>query len=166
MENSINVIKHLSSPKPGHTTGGSGRGARRGGGAGSGRTGCQQNYSPRRQASLVPPKASKKRRFNVSPEARQAKSYVNRWRNKITGWPTVHLRLIILLLTSGPAPFCLCKPFSCFMQGMFGNFSILNIRFQSPGIPRAGRVEAAHGGVAGQGGAGQDGMPTGRFVQG
>ena len=29
---------NLSSPKPGHTTGGSGRGARRGGGAGSGRT--------------------------------------------------------------------------------------------------------------------------------
>ena len=29
---------HLSSPKPGHTTGGSGRGARRDGGAGSGRT--------------------------------------------------------------------------------------------------------------------------------
>ena len=31
---------HLSNPKPEHTTGGSGRGARRGGGAGSGRTGC------------------------------------------------------------------------------------------------------------------------------
>ena len=38
---------NLSSPKPGHTTGGSGRGARRGGGAASGRTGCQQNSSPR-----------------------------------------------------------------------------------------------------------------------
>ena len=65
-----NCPEHLSSPKPGHTTGGSGRGARRGGGAGSGRTGCQQNCSPRRQASLVPPKASKTRRLNVSPEAR------------------------------------------------------------------------------------------------
>ena len=62
--------RYLSNPKPGHTTGGSGRSARRSGGAGSGRTGCQQNYSPRKQTSLVPSKASKKRRFNVSPEAR------------------------------------------------------------------------------------------------
>ena len=34
------VVSHLSNPKPGHTTGGSGRGAWRGGGAGSSRTGC------------------------------------------------------------------------------------------------------------------------------
>ena len=60
----------LSSPKPGHTTSGSGRGARRGGGAGSGRTGCQQNCSPRRQGTLVPSKASKTRRLKVTPEAR------------------------------------------------------------------------------------------------
>ena len=39
---------HLSSSKPGHTTGESSRGARRGGGAGSGRTGRRQNSSPRR----------------------------------------------------------------------------------------------------------------------
>ena len=44
----------LSSPKPGHATNGSGLGARRGGGARSGRTGCQQNCSPRRQAFLRP----------------------------------------------------------------------------------------------------------------
>ena len=62
--------RHLSSPKPGHTTSGSGRGARRGGGAGLGRTGRRQNSTPRRQASLVPPKASKTRLLNVSPEAR------------------------------------------------------------------------------------------------
>ena len=43
---------NLSSPKPGHTTSGSGRGACLGGGAGSGKTGCQQNCSPWRQASL------------------------------------------------------------------------------------------------------------------
>ena len=61
---------HLSIPIPGHTTGESGRGARRGGGAGSGRTGCQQNCSPRGQASLAPSKASKKRFLDVSPEAR------------------------------------------------------------------------------------------------
>ena len=39
------------------------------GGVASG-TGCQQNGSPRRQASHVPSKASKTRRLNVSPEAR------------------------------------------------------------------------------------------------
>ena len=46
---------------------GSGRSARRSGRAGSGKIGCQQNYSPRKQRSTVPSKASKKRRFNVSP---------------------------------------------------------------------------------------------------
>ena len=61
---------YLSSPKPGHTTGGSGRGAQRGGGAGSVRTGYQQNCLPRRQGSPVPPKASKTGRLKVSPEAR------------------------------------------------------------------------------------------------
>ena len=61
---------YLSNPKPGHTTGGSGRGARRGGGAGPGRMGRRQNSSPSRQASLEPPKASKTRLLNVSPEAR------------------------------------------------------------------------------------------------
>ena len=60
----------LSSPKPGHTTGGSGRGARPGGGAGPGKSGRRQNSSPKRHASLVPPMASKKRLLNVSPDAR------------------------------------------------------------------------------------------------
>ena len=60
----------LSSLKSGHTLGGSGRGARRGGVAGSGRTGCQQNCSPRGPASFVSSKASNTRRLNVSLEAR------------------------------------------------------------------------------------------------
>ena len=64
------ALHNLSNPKPGHTTGGSGRGARRGGRARSIRIGCQQNCSPRKQRFLVPPKASKKRRLKVSPEAR------------------------------------------------------------------------------------------------
>ena len=45
----------------------SGRTARR---RGSGRTACQQNCSPRRQASFAPSKASKTRRLHDSPEAR------------------------------------------------------------------------------------------------
>ena len=57
----------LSILKPEHTTGRSGRSARRGGGAGSVRTGRRQNSPPRRQASLVPSKASRTHRLNVSP---------------------------------------------------------------------------------------------------
>ena len=60
----------MSIPKPGHTTGGSGRDDRRGGRAGSGTIGCHQNCLPRKQRSLVPAKASKIRRLKVSPEAR------------------------------------------------------------------------------------------------
>ena len=70
-ESTNNLIRiYLSNPKPGHTTGGSGRSARRSGQAGSGKIECQQNYSPRKQKTTVPSKASKKRRFNVSPKAR------------------------------------------------------------------------------------------------
>ena len=108
----------MSSPQRGHTTGGSGRGARRGGGAGSGSTGCQQSCSSRKQASLVPSKASKTRRLNDFPEARTSeilckpnagtKSPVdNRF---VTGTRSA---LRCWLLTSGPTPFCLCEPFSC-----------------------------------------------------
>ena len=62
---------HLSSPKPGHTTGGSGRGgARRGYGAGQDRTGRRQDVSPRRQPSFEPSKASNTHVLNDSPEAR------------------------------------------------------------------------------------------------
>ena len=71
---SVHEMVNLSNPKHGHITGESGRGARRGGGAGSGRTGCQQNCSPRRQESLVPSKVSKTRRLNVSPEARTSEN--------------------------------------------------------------------------------------------
>ena len=60
----------LSNPKPGDTTGGSGRGARRGGRARSGRIGCQQNCSPRKHKSFVRSKGSKECRLSVSPEAR------------------------------------------------------------------------------------------------
>ena len=56
----IILSKKLSNPKHGHTTGGSVRGARRSGQAGSGKIGCQQNNSPRKQKSTVPSKKSKK----------------------------------------------------------------------------------------------------------
>ena len=77
-----------------------------------------QNCSPRRQASLVPSKASKTRRLNVSPEARTSEilckpnagtksavdnRFVTRTRSAVRCW----------LLTSGPTPCCLCEHFSC-----------------------------------------------------
>ena len=77
----INVY-YQPGPKPGHTTGGSGRGKGRGGGAGSGRTGRRQNSSSRRQASLIPPKASKTRRLNGLQKREQAKPYLNRMREQ------------------------------------------------------------------------------------
>ena len=116
---------YLSNPKPGHTTGGSDRSARRSGRAGSAKIGCQQNYSPRKQKPTVRSKASKKRRFNVSPEARTSEilckpteeqnqrltrglspayhRFISGTRSALCSW----------LPTSGTAPFCLCKPFSC-----------------------------------------------------
>ena len=79
---------HVNRPvesKTGHTTGGSGRSARWSGRAGSGKIGFQQNYSPRKHKSTVPPK----HRGNVVstfPQKHElAKSYVNRRRNKTSG---------------------------------------------------------------------------------
>ena len=66
----LQYFTDLSIPQPGHTTGGSGRGARRNGRAGSGRISCQQICSPRKHKSRVPSKGSQKRRLSVSPEAR------------------------------------------------------------------------------------------------
>ena len=116
---------NLSNPKPRHTTGRSGRSARRSSRAGSGKIGCQQNFSPRKHKPTVPSKASKKRRFNVSPEARTSEilckpmeeqnqrltrglspvyhGFISGTRSALCSW----------LPTSGPTPLCLCKPFSC-----------------------------------------------------
>ena len=89
---------YLSSPKPGHTTGGSGRGVRRCGGAGSGGTGCQQNSSPGGQSFLVPPKASQTRRLNVSPGARTSEILCKPMEEQnprlTTGPSTIHHRFI------------------------------------------------------------------------
>ena len=117
--------KKLWSPKPRHTTGGSGWGARRGGGAGSGRTRCQQNCSPRRQASLAPPKASQVHRLNIFAEARTSEILCKPMEEQsprlTTGSSAVYPRfmsgtrsaLFSWLLTGGPTLFCPCKPFSC-----------------------------------------------------
>ena len=114
----------LSNPKPGHTTGGSGRGARQGGGAGLGRTGRRQNSSPSNQASLAPVKAPKTSRPNASPEKRNSEILckpMEEHNNRLTrGLRLVDVRFITgtrsslrsWLLTSGPKTTCFCKPFS------------------------------------------------------
>ena len=79
---SMRRFGNLSSPKSGHTTGGSGRVAWRRGGAVSGRTGCQQNCSPKGQSSFVPSKASKTVCLDKS---KQANSLLNQWRNTTCG---------------------------------------------------------------------------------
>ena len=60
--------------KPGHTTGGLGLGACRVGSAGMGKTGCQQNYAPRKQASLKFSKTRQTNCFNIFLEARTSES--------------------------------------------------------------------------------------------
>ena len=121
----MNFIRlNLSNPKPGHTTGGSGRGARGFGQAGSGKIGCQQNYhSPRKPKVNV---LSKKRR-NVasrSPQKHeQAKSYFKTTKeqnHRLTrGLSPVYPLSIsgtrsafcFCLPTSGTTPFCFLNPF-------------------------------------------------------
>ena len=67
--------------------------------------------APRRDPPVVCPGFGLGRfRRHVSPSNQkheQAKFYVNRWR------PRDEKRSFLWLLTSGPTPFCLCKPFSC-----------------------------------------------------
>ena len=52
-------------------------------------------------------------------------------------------------------------------QGVVNNFdlSFLTCRNQNSDIPRASRYVTAHGGTAGRGEDGQNGMPTNRFAQ-
>ena len=101
------------------------RTAGRRGGAGLGRTGRSWVDPARRQHSFLPCSESKTVSWTFLRKHEQAKSYVNRWRNEIRGWPrgwpAVDPRLISgtasalrsWLLTSVPTPTCLCKPFSC-----------------------------------------------------
>ena len=158
----------MPSLKPGHTAGGSGRGsAWRGGEAESGRTGRGQDSSHRRQASLVPSKASKTRRLNTSPEARASETLLRpmeEHKERLTSslpafdtWFIIKTRspLCSWLLTSGPTLFCLCKRFSCkACPRLLSNANHLVVPFetcrvQNPDTQRAGRVGTAQGGRRG-----------------
>ena len=162
---------NLSNPKPEHTTGASGQGARRGGGAGPGRTGRRQNSSPRRQASLAPPKASKKRFPNVSPEARTSKILCKP--NAGTKSP-VDKRFVSDLSPGRETLFVPgCRPVGRRLFVSVNPFHARHVRehikctptcrTQNPDIPRAGRDGLVHGGR--RGGAGQDGTPTDRSTK-
>ena len=119
------LLSYLSSPKPGHITGGSQWGARRGDGAGSGRTVREQKCAPREQSFFAFSKASRTRRLNVSPEAQTSEILCKPMEEQnprlTTGTSAVYLRFITgtrsalcsWLPTSGTTLFCLCKPFSC-----------------------------------------------------
>ena len=96
----------------------------------------------------------------------QRGSHVNRWGKK----PRVYQQFIrgvtsalrSWLLTSGPLPICLCKPFSCkacpgflyIVLFSFPDMPCMKVVESNPDIPRAGRV-GAHGGAAGRSRAGR-----------
>ena len=151
---------NLSNPKPGHTTGGSGRSARRSGWAGSGKIGCQQNGSPRKQKSTVPSKAWKKRRFNVPPEARTSEILC-----KPTG--EQNPRLITGLSAGREALFVPgCRPVEQRLFVFVNPFHARHVRelVESKTQTYHGRV--ASGRTAGRrSGTAQDGTPTERFAQ-
>ena len=109
---------HLSNPKPGHTTGGSGRGARQNGRAGSGRIGCQKSCSANKNKLRALSKGSQKRRLSVSPEARTGE--ISRTRGALHSWmrtgcKLIHRRLCqvrmpLHLLVQARTKEFLCKP--------------------------------------------------------
>ena len=135
-------LYNLLNPKLEHITGGSSRSARRSGRERSGTIECQQNYSPRKQKSTVLSKASKKRRFNVSPEARiseilckpmeEQNHRLTRGSSAVYSWFISRMRsaLCFWLPTSGTMP---CGLHTC--------------RIQNPDISRADQVEAPDGAV-------------------
>ena len=154
----------MSSPKPEHTTGGSGRrGARRGSAAGPGRKGRRHVGWPRSKPSLQPARVSWTTVLNIPLQARTKEILckpMEEQNPRLTrGSSAVYPRFISgtasalrsWLLTSVPTPICLCKPFSC--KACLGTSNICRIR--NPDIPRASLV-GAHGGVAGRGRAGLD----------
>ena len=112
------MFGNLSSPKSGHTTGGSGRGARLGGEAGPGRDADEQ----------FDPQTSKKRLLNVYPEARTSEILLKpmgRYNERLTtglfavSWRDEERSLVPAADQRTDAILSL-KTF--FMHGMSGNF--------------------------------------------
>ena len=77
---------NLSNPKPGHTTGGSGRGgARRSGGACAEGQDADGSVRPEDNHPFCPPGHRRQLYGTYFPKHEQRKPYVNRWRNKASG---------------------------------------------------------------------------------
>ena len=158
----------MPGPKPKHTTGGSGRGERRGGRLGSSRTARRPNSSLRRQTS-VEPQASSKRRLNVSSEARTSETLC---KSNAGTRSAVDKRLIRGLTAEREALFVLgCRP----VDGrLFVSVSAFHIRYvrhlynyltgnnndylsnPEPGYTTGGSVRAAHGEADGRSGLGRE----------
>ena len=125
------VIRNLSNPKPGHTTGGLIRGgARREGGSGRRRAAqdADGTIHPGDNRPSYPSDDARITFWACLWKHEQRKSYLNRWgpmeeqNPRLTrGSSAVYPRFIngtrsalrSLLLTGVPTPICLCKPFSC-----------------------------------------------------
>ena len=105
-----------------HGQAGSGRHtAGRRGGAGRGRSRRRRVCSPRRHRTFLPSRVSTTTVLDDFPEARTSEILCKPMGGKNMLCPAFYPRLISVtkstlrswLLTSGPSPCCLCKPFSC-----------------------------------------------------
>ena len=154
-------LVYLSNLKPGHITGGSGRGARRSGRARSSKIGCQQNYSPRKERSPVRSKASKKRRFNDSPEARTSKMLCKPTEEQNQQLTTGLSAGREALFVPG------CRPVERRLFFSVNPFHARHVREPVESKTRTyhGRVEALGGTAERPGGIGQDCVPTELFAQ-
>ena len=103
-------VSNLSNRKTRHTTSGlTWDGARRGIGAGRGQVARNAEGSVRLEEnrSTYPPRHRTHMSWTSSQKHKQAKSYINRWRNKNRGWPAIYQ-----LDEKRSSLLGLCKPFS------------------------------------------------------
>ena len=117
-------IRNPNIPRAGRVEAAHGGAAGRGG-AGRDRTGRRRIGSPWRQPCFVSPRHRRQLFWTILGKNEHRKSYVNRWRNKSSGWPTVGQRFIRGLFARPRALFvpgfwpvywrlriCFCKLFS------------------------------------------------------
>ena len=115
------VVKrtNLSNPKPGNTTGGSGRGARQNGRAGLRKIGCQQKYSPGKQKvhrtfqRMEDTSLQRSREARISETLLKPTQETNRRLTTISSAVYHRMRSVCCswLPTSGTKTFRLCTPF-------------------------------------------------------
>ena len=107
----MSIKPNLSNPKPGRGAAGRSRA----------RLGTNSTIRPENKSRPYPLRHRRHVALTYLEKHEQAKSYVNRRGNKISGWPLVYQQFITRtrsalcswLLDSGTTPFCFFKPFSC-----------------------------------------------------